>query len=243
LYSRAYDFASKLPDSDLGSRILRLTCLGDAAWQQGRLWLAKRHLRKGLADYQSGTDAQRSLVPQAIFRELQMTFLHWYRDYGKLVGPLLRGELGDLAVATFNDLATAPSPQDLEKLLRLRNEARGLRERGSRLTKVLSATPELEPGAAFQEVDSVLGVINMTRRSILSELSAGKSVSADRINALARWSQLIGDRAGYLKSCLLMRRLKLRTAGPVMPTLLEIEWRPLLKMRWLASWVLGRGEL
>jgi len=243
LYKQAQEFSRLLPTSTLEERMSFHDRAAGDYWLQGDHLRAAYHFLRGILLYgrrfdELGDDNEKNQSVAGVYYESIITFLHWYRDAKKL--PLI-GKLLPLclAVRAFQRLAQAKefvlkNPHARAKLIRLRDEIPGLKKGTSLPSWIRPA--EVETTSHFQETDSILGVVNFSRREIELGIGRGEMPERDSLEILCLRSRLIGDRPGVLKAALLLKQIYGSDVPGAIDTLKETEWVRLEKIRWLLKW-------
>jgi hypothetical protein len=94
--------------------------------------------------------------------------------------------------------------------------------------------------AVFTETDSLIGWINVHRRTLSAAWHNGLPITSTDLDQLEESSRRIEDRPGLLKAALL-RRAATGQQAPWIPQLLsEIEWGGRLRRRWEKCWNEGK---
>jgi len=172
------------------------------------------------------------------YYELLITFLHWYRDVSRF--PSISRLLPKCWVLkAFRELSDAyPAltrfPHSISKLVLLWYEIPIVNKRAS-LPPQLQGT-EREELTRFQETDSILGVINASRRQFMLEVRSGRRPSMDQVHLLLLRSKEIGDRPGCLKAALLLRSLYDERDRDTFRVLKETQCAWWMKAAWLLQW-------
>ena len=243
LYKQVMSFTNLLPISTLKEKIFFHQRAAGDHWLRGDHIRAAYHFYKGIVAYGKKIDELKNTNEEnqsatEVYYESIITFLHWYRDIKRL--PLIGGLFPLwLSIRAFQRLTQAReylsrNPHSMAKLIRLYDEIPRLKGKVTLPPWIKPA--EVEIATYFQETDSILGVINFSRREIILEIHTGKMPGKDELELLYSRSKLIGDRPGMLKAALLLKEIY-RSEEPIAKTILkEIEWVRLKKIGWLLKW-------
>lgn len=240
LYKQSQKFSHLLPAFTLREKISFHERAAGDYWLRGDHFRAAWHFFRGIIIYgrkinkfekadienQSATD---------IYYESIITFLHWCRDIKKLplVGRLFPLCLG---IRAFQQLMEAreyllKNPHAKAKLIRLYDEIPNIR--GRTLLPSWIKSTEVEVISHFRETDSILGVVNFSRREIMRGLGEGKKPEKGKLELLYSCSELIGDRPGMLKAVMLQKKIYGLDNPRAKKTLKEVEWAWWKKIGWL----------
>jgi hypothetical protein len=241
MYRSARTLLTQLPQSNPPEQLYFLHQSTKSWWLSGEYFQAWRGFRNIERMY---TIASRGAGSTDLLRqeylETRVTLLHWYRDTQRLPRPLRWVFPVSLALDAFNDLCDARDAVDRDphmktKLVRLYDEIPLLR----RHVSVPSWAKPVDTSLAstYAEMDSVLGVINFTRRELLTSIGRGSIPRCEDLRLLLSRSDSIDDRPGLLKCALLLRE----HCGIVAPGLAEClrhtEWAGWQKLAWRARWL------
>lgn len=123
----------------------------------------------------------------------------------------------------------------LTKVVRLYDEVRALRK-NTKLPIWAESKPDSLVGT-YAEMDSILGVINFSRRKIVASIEAGNKPALDELKLLLDRAIIINDRPGFLKCALLLRKYFGIVPSKIDTYAREVEWARLMKLRWRINWI------
>lgn len=239
LYNQAIYFSRKLPKTDASDIIFREGRLAGDYWLKGDYFLAGFHFLKGQLIFNIKVkDLEKLRV--GVYEELLLDSLHWFRDIKRRNSVF--GKLMPIAIAAqnFKFLIDHPNylfvkPHSIGKLANLIIEIKSL----DKLVNI-PQWPMLQSSntvSIFQETDSVLGVINFTRKKLLFDFLYSKILpSHQELEELLNMSILIEDRAGFLKTSTFLLNLHKIKDKRSISVLKEIEWTLSKKNEWLKEW-------
>jgi hypothetical protein len=240
-YRKALRYSRSLPRTGILERMLRHERIAGDHWLRRSYLRAAWHFYRAIVRYPKGLsklplkDRRRLLHP---YYEAIITFLHYYRDFRRIRAIAWLAPKS-LAVRAFRKLFQAKSYlrhslASKAKAVRLYHEIPGMKKLISLPTWLhLDITELISP---FQETDSILGVINFTRRRMTAEMEDGKKPDRAELELLLKRSKAIHDRPGMLKATLLLKQQYGCKDPDAMKALREIEWTLLSKIAWLAEW-------
>lgn len=246
-YKNALKYARKLPVKSITERIFRHERIAGDNWLRGSHLKAAFHFYKALViaprNIRLLTVKEKRLVLPTYYETI-ITFLHWFRDVSKIrLAGLILPKI--FAVRAFRKLFGAKKYLSISlgsraKVQRLYEEIPGV--------KKLISLPEWlkvdksELVSPFHETDSILGVINFTRRRITEDLDDGIKPERAELDLLLKRSKEIHDRPGILKATMLLKREYGFRDKEALKFLKEIEWTVLAKISWLSSWLMPYRE-
>jgi hypothetical protein len=240
LYKQALKYSCALPTTTLEERMIFDHRIAGDCWLRGDHFRAFYHFYRGIFMHKRSMEKfiETNESITEIYYESIVTFLHWYRDIKKLplVGKLLPLRWG---IKEFQRLMQAKEyllekPHDKAKLIRLYDEIPVIKRRVSLPLWIKLA--EVEIISYFQETDSILGVVNFSRREIELAIKRGGKIDKSELELLSLRSRIIGDLAGILKAAILQKKIY-RTNDPLAKiTLRQIEWAWWMKVVWLLKW-------
>ncbi|OEU48888.1 MAG: hypothetical protein BA861_04110 [Desulfobacterales bacterium S3730MH5] len=242
-YRKALKYSKTLQSGSLRNRIFRHERIAGDYWLRGSQVMAAYHFWKAIVqELKSLSHVPLSERRSALFTfyEILITFLHWYRDVRKIrfVGRILPARL---ALKAFQKLFHGKKYLMLSigsrtKVQRLHTE---IPDMASKITLPRWLRPDTgDLISPFRETDSILGVINFTRRHLVGQVDKGVKPEKVELELLLARSKTILDRPGVLKAAMMLKQEHGIRDADALKFLKEIEWTWVSKLSWMTSWIL-----
>jgi hypothetical protein len=240
LYKHAIKFSRQLPAHTVEDKLFFHYRLADNYWLCGDYIKAACNFRKVILFHGQKINVIRVNEESAndTYHNTLITFLHYFRDIKKLplIGKFVPLSYGQRVFEKLikNKEYIKRSPHARAMLVRLHTEIPGLKRKIA-LPSWLNP-PDTEIISYFQETDSILGVVNFSRRRITEDINKQKIPNKNELELLLLQSKIIGDLPGILKSTLLLKNFYGIKDSFVKIALQQIEWLPWLKAAWSLKW-------